>query len=118
MRAALVFLLLSCQSVEEAVVEPEDVAGLAEAYCRSHPMLPCGKVYACDTPADNKLGLVEVCVPQFMDISQAESVYGSCVLSPDPRLAAANLCWWCCGMGCTAGCNAYSGCFCPDAPPP
>ena len=108
----LLIISVNCQQAVEATVEPEDLAGLAEQYCQAHPALPCGHVYQCDTPADNKLGLVEICVPQFIDISAAEAQYGACELSTDERFKDGNLCWWCCGEGCTAGCNAYSGCFC------
>jgi len=117
MRFIAIVLLVGCTQVVEQVAEPDDLAGLAEDYCAAHPEWPCGKVYQCDTPADNPLGLVEVCIPQFMDVSAAEAVYGSCELSTDPRLKSVNLCWWCCGSGCGPGCNSYSGCFCdPDAP--
>lgn len=115
--APLLFIF-SCGEVADVVdVGPEDLSGAADAYCKANPHLPCGKVYACATEADNPVGLVELCIPQFMDKSQAEALYGACELSPHERFDDANLCWWCCGPGCTAGCNAYSGCFCP-APPP
>ena len=110
----LLLLLLGCSQAIDATVEPEDIAGLAEEYCMDHPTLPCGKVYQCDTPADNELGFVEICVPQFMDISVAEATYGACKLSTSPRLKDANLCWWCCGEGCGAGCNALTSCYCPE----
>lgn len=124
---ALVFgvlLVFGCGEVVERVVEPEDLAGLAEAYCLANPTLPCGKVYACQTPADTDIGLVEVCIPQIfdgvggvsdVDVAFAEAVYGDCELSPHERFVSKGtwLCWWCCGEGCGAGCNAMSGCYCP-----
>lgn len=115
MQKVILFALLGCQGVVETAVEPEDLSGIADAYCAANPHLPCGKVYACATPADNELGLIELCVPQFIDVSAVEAVHGECQLSPHERFAGANLCWWCCGEGCTRGCNAFDGCFC-DAP--
>lgn len=115
-----------CSDAAEAIAPgPEDLAGFAEQYCKDNPTLPCGKVYAFpDQPRSNPLGLLEMCVPQFIDVSAAESLFGPAILSPDPRFHAANLCWWCCGAGCTRGCNAYGGppegsCFCPvsEMPP-
>jgi hypothetical protein len=104
--------IIGCTQAVDVIVEPEDLSVLAEEYCMAHPTLPCGHVYQCETPAENKLGLTEICVPQFIDISVAEVQYGACTPSTDPRFDGGNLCWWCCGEGCTAGCNAYNGCFC------
>lgn len=113
-------MLAACSNVVEEI-EPgvEDVVGIAEEYCRANPTLPCGKVYQCDTPAENAIGFIEICIPQFIDVSLAEAQYGTCKLSTDKRFEDANLCWWCCGEGCTRGCNSYNGCFCPvfEMPP-
>lgn len=102
-------LLAACTAVIDNTVEPEDLSSVAETYCKAHPELPCGHVFVCDTPAENELGQVEICIPQFIDKSAAEAIYGAC--EPTPRHSG--LCWFCCGEGCTAGCNALSGCFCP-----
>lgn len=106
----LALLLASCTEIVEVATEPDDFVGVAEAYCKAHPELPCGRVYTCATPADNELGQVEICVPQFLDVSAAEATYGAC----EPTARHIGLCWWCCGEGCTAGCNALTGCWCPQ----
>lgn len=111
---ALLIGLAGCTTVLETAVEPDDFASLAEAYCKAHPELPCGHVYMCETAAENELGLVELCVPHFIDVTVVERLYGACV--PTPRHSGQ--CWWCCGAGCTAGCNALTSCFCPVSPPP
>lgn len=123
-QASLIALVLAAcaQTLEQAQPEPDDLAGAAETYCKLHPDLPCGKVYQFDTPADDPLGLIEMCVPQpYTDpvtmaprptLEEAETMFGASMLSTDPRFDRANLCWWCCGPGCTRGCNSYSGCWC------
>lgn len=107
----------------EDVVQPEDLTGIAESYCKSDPTLTCGKVYAFPSgPAqENPIGILELCVPwpDGIDplrptLAQAEAEFGPSILSPDPRFASANLCWWQCPT--MRGCNSYSGCYCP-APP-
>ena len=118
MRIAALILVgcFGCQKVAEETVGRKTIAEIAEEYCTSHPELPCGHVYACDTYADNRIGKVEICIPNFTDVSVAEASYGFCELSPDQRFLDKEswLCWWCCGEGCGRGCNAYSGCFCPE----
>lgn len=121
----LIGLLSACDvpTSPSDVVEPDDVVGIAEEYCKANPTLPCGKVYAFpDVPRENPIGMLEMCIPQFLDglggvsaedVSFAEAEFGPAVLSPSPRFADANLCWWCAGTGCTRGCNAYDGCYVP-----
>jgi hypothetical protein len=100
----------------EEVVEPDDLVGIAEDYCRSDLTLPCGKVYEFDVHAENPLGLLELCVPWLLHpdrptLAQAEAEFGPSRLSTDSRFASANLCWWQCPT--MRGCNSYSGCYCP-----
>lgn len=132
MRLALL-LLVSCSVPEPTdIVEPEDLASVAEAYCVSRPELPCGHVFAFPETENfdegNKLGVVEKCVPQpYVDpitmlarptLEEAEALFGPSIRSPDKRFTEPNswLCWWCCGPGCGPGCNAYTGCFCGVTP--
>ena len=111
MRALILLLLVGCTQVIEATTDPEDLAAGAEAYCAANPHLPCGHVYACEQPADNELGRVEVCVlGPWRDVPEVEAVYGPC--EPTPRHVG--LCWWCIGEGCTAGCNALTSCWDPE----
>jgi hypothetical protein len=75
-------------------------------------LFDCGHVYVCDTPAENELGLVEICIndddhPE--DVESAEAMYGAC--EPTPRHQG--LCWWQCGTGAHRGGNAFSGTWCP-----
>lgn len=107
MRALTLVLvaLTGCSAVVDQVVEPEDLSDVAEAYCALHPELPCGHVYQCET------GPVEFCViGPWRDVPEVEALYGAC--TPTPRHVG--LCWYCCGAGCTAGCNALNGCWCPQ----
>ncbi len=67
----------------------------------------CGDVYVCEMPADNALGRVEICVQRDVPLEDVEAVFGAC--SPTPRHVG--LCYWHCDPG--AGCNAFSGCWCP-----
>ena len=109
----LVALVVGCTQVIETAVEPDDFVDVAEAYCRAHPELPCGHVWQCEaaspTPETGWEGHVEVCVPNFIPIESVEAVHGACW----PTTRHAGLCWWCCGPGCTAGCNAKTACYCP-----
>ena len=84
-----------------------------EAYCAIGDDPRCGEVYACDTPAENEVGLVEICISDATPIDEAEAVYGPCELSPHERFdALGHRCYWHCDEG--GGCNAYNGCFgCP-----
>ena len=116
MRWLALIALLGCKQIAEDADPTGDVVDLADAYCAAHPELPCGKVYMCEAPADNELGHIEICIPQFYSVQLAEAVYGQCELSPHPRFDDGNLCWWCCGDGCTRGCNALNGCFCEVQP--
>lgn len=114
MRAALgLLLLLGCRDVlpQPEDFDIEDLAEIAEQYCAANPQVPCGHVWMCETPADNDLGLVEICVLDETIIEEVEGIYGPCV--PTPRHVG--LCLHCCPtetMGCSSGCNAYSGCYC------
>lgn len=128
-RYLIVLALVSCQTVVEEVVAPEDLSDVAESYCLANPTWPCGKVYACQTPVENPIGLIELCIPQTLDgiggvsdadVAIVEAEFGPCELSPDERFEKAGswLCWHCCGPGCGPGCNAYSGCYCPAPPEP
>ena len=87
-------------------VEPIDLVGIAEAFCDANPGWPCGHVYECAGAA------VEVCALDVTPLEEVEAVYGECV----PTTRHEGLCWHCCGEGCTIGCNAYEGCFCPEVP--
>lgn len=114
MRSLILLIFIgACADPIGAVVDPDDLVGTAEAYCAAHPELPCGHVFECDAEADNALGHVELCVLDTLPLESAEAVYGSC--HPTPRHEG--LCWYCCGAGCTAGCNAFNGCFCPGGTP-
>lgn len=111
---ALASLCSACVTeVVKDEVEPVDLTGIAEAFCNANEAWPCGHVFMCDTPDENELGLVEVCKLDDTPIEAVELVYGSCM--PTPRHVG--LCWHCCGEGCTVGCNAYNGCFCPVSEP-
>lgn len=123
--ALVLIYLFGCSHVVQPddIVSPDDLESIAEAYCLAHPELNCGKVYACQTPSDNPIGLIELCIPQpdatnplKPTLEQAEAEFGACDLSPSPRFDKGNLCWWCCGPTCGPGSNAYSGSYCP-APP-
>ncbi len=83
-------------------------AAHGEILCLLYPE-KCGDVFLCAEPADNDLGHVEICVQRDAAIEDVEAEYGECV--PTPRHQG--LCYWHCDEG--AGCNALSGCFCPDA---
>lgn len=116
--STLVFLGGCVTDVVEAedVLDPSDLAEIAEAYCEANPELTCGHVYLCQTPStnpDNEYGRIEICKLDDHPLEWLEAVHGSC--EPTPRHQG--LCWWCCGEGCGAGGNAYDGTFCPDATP-
>ncbi len=90
-----------------------EVGGTVFEYiaCPTIPGLDCGHVFVCDTPADNTLGVVELCIDDDNsskdDLALAESMYGAC--EPTPRHQG--ICIWCPEK---SGCNAFSGCFnCP-----
>lgn len=112
-------LLISGCATEVVKQETPDLTDVAEAYCKANPDLNCGHVYACQTYADNPIGLIELCIPQEdpavnrPTLEQAEGEFGSCELSPSPRFSSSHLCWWCCGPTCGRGCNSFSGCYCP-----
>ena len=108
MRALIPLLLAGCTTVVDAVVEPEDLADTAEAYCKANPHLPCGHVYEC--------GDAEVCVlGPWREVPDVEAALGATCEKTERHVG---LCWYCCGEGCTAGCNAISGCFCPEGTTP
>lgn len=102
------------------VLTPDDLAGLAETYCKANPTWPCGHVYLFpNAPSMNDLGAMELCVLDESSVhmgllGDAESMYGAS--EPTPRHEG--LCWWCCGGTCGPGCNAYDGCYCPPPPMP
>ena len=101
----------------EDIVEPDDLVGIAEAYCDAHPEWPCGHVWLCTSPStnpDNQYGRMEVCLLDDISVSVLEDLYGPC--EPTPRHVG--LCWVCCGTGCGVGGNAYDGTYCPAPPPP
>lgn len=104
---ALATLCSGCVTeVVKEEVEPFDLIGIAEAFCDANPAWPCGHVYEC--------GEVEMCALDSTPLEEVEAVHGTCV----PTTRHEGLCWHCCGEGCTVGCNAYDGCFCPAPPPP
>lgn len=116
------FVLTSCgvldDAKDEVVPDPiGDIFEIAEQQCALHPEYPCGHVWMCDTPAQNELGMVEVCVWNQTPITDVEAVYGSCILSPSERFHGHQLCWWGCVKG-WVGCNSFSGCFCNGYTPP
>jgi hypothetical protein len=81
--------------------------------CRQNPTLPCGWVYQCRE--------VEICLP-WVDRAEipklremAESLYGDCELSRDPRFAGTPLCRYVCPS--ERGCNARNGCWCLEPAP-
>lgn len=96
------------------VVEPEDLADIAESYCDARPDFPCGHVYECAAVADTPSGFVETCVLDDIPLEWAEVYYGA---ECKPTTRHVGLCWYCCGAGCGPGCNAYSGCYCEGPPP-
>ncbi len=83
-------------------------AAHGEILCLIHSDV-CGDVYLCDMPADNELGHVEVCVQRDTAIETVEAELGEC----KPTSRHQGLCYWHCDEG--AGCNAFNGCWCPDA---
>ena len=124
MRVAALILLAACTAEEALEVSTgEDPNEYATRYCKERN-LQCGRVYAFETPADNPLGRVELCVMSD-DLPAAEALYGASELSPDPRfdmwyaLGVEPFCLWSCPAP-EHGCNAYGGndikaCFCPEA---
>jgi hypothetical protein len=107
----LVLLAAACADY----VEPATgltAAGAVEQ-CRQNPLLPCGWVYQC--------GECELCLP-WEDRSEipklletAESIYGGCERSRDPRFSGTPLCHYQCPSA--TGCNATDGCFCLEPAP-
>lgn len=100
MRPLLLFLL--------ACTEVRDAGGqVAEWIACPTDLIDCGQVFACSAPADNELGVVEICIDvddQPEDLDAAEALYGAC--EPTPRHSG--LCIVCPDG---AGCNAFNGCF-------
>jgi hypothetical protein len=94
----------------------KDVGGevggnVAEVLACPIGLFDCGKVFMCDTPAENELGLVEICVDHDdhpEDLDAVEAKYGACV--PTPRHQG--LCKFCCDDDCGRGANAFSGTWC------
>lgn len=101
MKAAALLLLLGCTTVRDAGGQ------VAEWVACPTSLIDCGHVYVCATPADNELGVVEICVDvddQPGDLDAAEAIYGAC--EPTPRHQG--LCIWC---PAGAGANAFNGSF-------
>lgn len=99
--AAALLFLLACTEVRDAGGQVVEWVA-----CPTH-LIDCGQVFACATPADNELGVVELCIDvddQPGDLDVAESLYGTC--EPTPRHQG--LCIWCPDG---AGGNAFSGSF-------
>jgi len=114
-RVLVLLALTACDqaaNVGKVIVAGGPVAGV-EAYCAIADDARCGLVYACETEADNAIGLVEICVSDLTPVAEAEERFGPCELSPHERFdALGHRCWWDCGVG-HRGCNAFSGCLCP-----
>jgi hypothetical protein len=118
MKAALL-MLAACTFDVPSYKEPAAGAGGAGAVelCRTNPLLPCGWVYWCGDS-------IELCLPwddraEIPHIKEtAESIYGNCELSRDPRFNGTPLCKYQCPPT-GPGCNALSpgGCFCLDEAP-
>lgn len=113
---ALLLVLVACDQARGAgdlLKGGATAVGVAhgEVLCAIHPD-KCGRVYACETPAENELGQIEICIQIDRPIADAEAIYGHCELSHHERFDNGNLCYWHCGEG--AGCNAYNGCWCPE----
>lgn len=110
---ALTFAACSTGDIVETTTG-ESFQEQIERECREAG-LTCALVYQFTTPADNPLGLVELCVREE-DRPVAEAEFGASMLSTHERfdsflaLGIKQNCIWCAGVGC----NAYSGCFnCP-----
>lgn len=89
----------------------EIAAAHGEIACLLYPE-KCGDVYMCEMEADNELGHVEICIQRDMVLEDIEAAVGEC--KPTPRHVG--LCYWHCDEG--AGCNAFSGCWCPPPEAP
>ena len=115
----LVLALTSCDqalNVGKASVAGGPVAA-AEAYCAIADDARCGQVYACELPADNELGQIELCVSDLTPIADVEAHFGPCALSHHERFdLLGHRCLWRCPS--QAGANAYNGSFCPPGEEP
>lgn len=120
---AAVISQIGCSGIGSTDLEPPGIGAVIDPSVCAAYGYTCGKVYQFDDqPADNPLGLVELCVRKS-DLETAIMRFGPAQSSTDPRFAAGNLCLWCCGTGCPPrGCNAYGGaveqtsCFCAGVP--
>lgn len=107
-----VWLLVGCVSDYKDPATGITAAGGVEL-CRQNPLLPCGWVYEC---SDH-----EFCLPwddrsEIPKLRQmAESLYGGCEISRDPRFAGTPLCRYTCPP--ETGCNSHDGCFCLEPAP-
>jgi hypothetical protein len=113
--AAAIWLVLSaCVGCTLAKEVGGEVGGtIGEVIACPVGLFDCGHVYLFpESPADNELGGVELCVDDDdhpEDLDAAELVYGPS--EPTPRHQG--LCKWCTGDDCGRGCNAFSGCWDP-----
>lgn len=117
--ALIAWLLLSCTTGD--VIEGATGETLQETLdreCEERGYV-CARVREYTEPADNPLGLVEMCT-RDEDIELAESIHGASRLSTHERferfaiLGVEPMCIWCEGFG---G-NSYSGSFnCPTEAP-
>ena len=116
MRLALLLLTLAaCEQASNVgkVVVAGGPAAAIEAYCAVADDARCGLVFACEEPADNELGQIEICVSDTTDITEVEEKFGACVPSPHPRFEAlGHRCLWRCPS--QGGCQGFSGCWCPE----
>jgi hypothetical protein len=108
--ALLVIVLAACSSVKQ--VGGEVGGHLAEWIACPTDLVDCGHVFMCAAPADNELGHVEICIDDDdhpEQVQDVEAVYGECILTPRHE----GLCIMKCPPNTGAGCNAFSGCWCP-----
>ena len=107
MRIALLLLAQfgACAEGADEGLPGADQGAFIEAYCFSHPEVPCGHVWTCT-------GAGEICIDDDHGlIERAEWTYGTCELSTADRFNGHPICLWQCPSD--ARCNATDGCFCP-----
>jgi hypothetical protein len=119
---AVAFSVAMCACSAEDVIDVttgESPQETAERTCKEQ-MWNCQRVYQFETPAENPLGLIELCVHEN-DRARAEAEYGASQWTTHMRfqsyylLGVEPICIWQCDYapGPGFGCNAYSGCYCP-----
>jgi hypothetical protein len=99
-------LLLACTEVRDAGGQ------LAEWIACPTDLIDCGRVYQCAAESDTPSGHVEICIDyddQPEQLDEIEALWGRC--EPTPRHQG--LCVMRCPPETGAGCNAFSGCYCP-----